>query len=100
MATSIEESSYPVCSPERCRLAGYGIDYRGRAVWQFRGGDYGWFDLLIGISRAGLQGMHRIGGDDVAVHGFGHLVGRAGLAYHAAKNGGKQDGQAIDAAGS
>lgn len=92
MIATTEETVNPVYPLVRCRLAGYGIDYRGRAVWQFRGGDYGWFDLLIGISRAGLRGMHRIGGDDMAVHGLGYLVGRAGLAYHAAKNGGKQDG--------
>lgn len=63
-ATSTEEIGNPVYPPARRKLAEHGIDCRGHAARQLRSGDYGRFDLLIGMDRANLRNMERICGGD------------------------------------
>ena len=65
-ATSTEEIGNPVYPPARRKLAAHGIDCSGKTARQLRSGDYGRYDLLIGMDRGNLRDMRRIcGGDPV-----------------------------------
>lgn len=63
-ATSTEEIGNPVYPPARRKLAEHGIGSDGHAARQLRSGDYGRFDLLIGMDKANLRNIHRICGGD------------------------------------
>ena len=63
-ATSTEEIGNPVYPPARRKLAEHGIDCAGKRARQLISSDYDRFDLLIGMDRANLRNMHRIGGGD------------------------------------
>lgn len=63
-ATSDEELGNPVYPPARRKLAEHGIDCSGKTARQLRPGDYGEFDLLVGMDRANLRNMRRICGGD------------------------------------
>ena len=59
-ATSAEELGNAVYPPARRKLAEHGIGCAGKRARQLRRGDYGEFDLLIGMDRANLRNMRRI----------------------------------------
>jgi len=63
-ATSTEEIGNPVYPPARRKLAEHGISCAGKTARQLTNGDYGRYDLLIGMDRANLRNMHHICGDD------------------------------------
>lgn len=63
-ATSTEEIGNPVYPPARKKLAEHGISCTGKTARQLRGGDYGSYDLLIGMDQANLRNMRRICGGD------------------------------------
>ena len=63
-ATSTEEIGNPVYPPARRKLAEHGIDCTGKTARQLKRGDYGRFDLLVGMDRANLRNMERICGGD------------------------------------
>ncbi len=65
-ATSAEEIGNPVYPPARRELARHGISCAGHAARQLQSGDYGAYDLLIGMDRANLLNMRRICGGDIA----------------------------------
>ena len=71
-ATSTEEIGNPVYPPARRKLATHGIDCSGKTARQLRSGDYGRYDLLIGMDRGNLRDMRRICGGDPA--GKMHLL--------------------------
>ena len=71
-ATSTEEIGNPVYPPARRKLAAHGIDCSGKTARQLRSGDYGRYDLLIGMDRGNLRDMRRICGGDPA--GKMHLL--------------------------
>lgn len=71
-ATSTEEIGNPVYPPARRKLKEHGIDCSGKTARQLRSGDYGEYDLLIGMDRANLRNMERICGGDPA--GKMHLL--------------------------
>lgn len=71
-ATSDEELGNPVYPPARRKLAEHGIDCSGKTARQLRPGDYGEFDLLVGMDRANLRNMRRICGGDA--NGKMHLL--------------------------
>ncbi len=59
-ATSTEEIGNPVYPPARRKLAEHGISCRGKSARQLRSGDYGDYDLLIGMDEENRRGMRRI----------------------------------------
>ena len=63
-ATSREEIGNPVYPPARRKMAEHGISCQGHAARQLTSGDYGNFDLLIGMDQANLRNMRRICGGD------------------------------------
>ncbi len=63
-AISAEELGNPVYPPARELLAQHGINCSGKAARQMKKYDYDAFDLLIGMDRSNLRGMHRICGED------------------------------------
>lgn len=63
-AISAEELGNPVYPPARKLLAQYGINCSGKVARQMKKYDYDAFDLLIGMDRSNLRGMHRICGED------------------------------------
>ncbi len=63
-AISAEELGNPVYPPARKLLAQHGINCSGKVARQMKQYDYGAFDLLIGMDRSNLRGMHRICGED------------------------------------
>ena len=65
-ATSREEIGNPVYPPARNKLAEHGISCLGHAARQMTKGDYGAYDLLVGMDSANLRNMHRICGGDPA----------------------------------
>lgn len=65
-AISTEEIGNPVYPPARRKLAEHGISCEGKRARQLTNGDYGQYDLLIGMDRANLRNMHRICGGDFA----------------------------------
>lgn len=65
-ATSREEIGNPVYPPARRKLAEHGITCGGHAARQLVNGDYGKYDLLIGMDKANLRDMYRICGGDFA----------------------------------
>lgn len=79
-ATSTEEIGNPVYPPARRKLAEHGIDCAGKTARQLKRGDYGRFDLLVGMDRANLRNMERIcGGDpDRKLHLLMDFTGRPG----------------------
>ena len=58
-ATSTEELGCPVYPPARRVLNAHGIDCRGHAARQIVQGDYGRFDLLIGMDERNIWNMKR-----------------------------------------
>ena len=65
-ATTREEIGNPVYPPARRKLAEHGIDCAGKTARQLRSGDYGAYDLLIGMDSANLRQMRSIcGGDEL-----------------------------------
>lgn len=65
-ATTREEIGNPVYPPARRKLAEHGIDCAGKTARQLRSGDYGVYDLLIGMDQENLRDMRRICGGDPA----------------------------------
>ena len=63
-ATSAEEIGNPVYPPARRKLLEHGIDPAGKRAVQLRPGDYGRWDLLVGMDGANLRNMRRICGGD------------------------------------
>ena len=63
-ATSAEEIGNPVYPPARRKLAEHGISCAGKTARQLTRGDYGAYDLLIGMDRANLRNMTRLFGGD------------------------------------
>ncbi len=63
-ATSTEETGNPVYPPARRKLAEHGISCAGKTARQLTKGDYGRYDLLIGMDQANLRNMRRICGGD------------------------------------
>ena len=63
-ATSTEEIGNPVYPPARRKLAEHGIGCAGKTARQMTAGDYGAYDLLIGMDRTNLRNMARICGGD------------------------------------
>ena len=63
-AISAEELGNPVYPPARKLLAQHGINCSGKVARQMKKYDYDAFDLLIGMDRSNLRGMHRICGED------------------------------------
>lgn len=63
-AISAEELGNPVYPPARKLLAQHGINCSGKVARQMKKYDYDAFDLLIGMDRSNLRGMHRICGGD------------------------------------
>ena len=63
-ATSSEEIGNPVYPPARRKLAEHGIDCAGKRARQLVPGDYGAYDLLIGMDRGNLRAMERLFGGD------------------------------------
>ena len=79
-ATSTEEIGNPVYPSARRKLAEHGIGCAGKTSRQLTAGDYGRYDLLIGMDQANLRNMRRIcGGDpDGKLHLLLEYAGRAG----------------------
>ena len=65
-ATSTEEIGNPIYPPARRKLAEKGVPVVPHAARQMRPGDYGKFDLLIGMDDANIRNMRRIAGGDPA----------------------------------
>lgn len=65
-ATSTEEIGNPVYPPARRKLAEHGISCAGKTARRMTRADYDRYDLLIGMDRENLAGMHRICGGDPA----------------------------------
>ena len=65
-ATTREEIGNPVYPPARRKLAEHGIDCAGKTARQLQSGDYGTYDLLIGMDQENLRDMRRICGGDPA----------------------------------
>lgn len=65
-ATSSEELGNPVYPPARRKLAEHGINCAGKSARQLTRGDYGTYDLLIGMDRENLRNMYRICGGDAS----------------------------------
>ena len=63
-ATSAEEIGNPVYPLARRKLLEHGIDPAGKRAVQLRAGDYGRWDLLVGMDGANLRNMRRICGGD------------------------------------
>lgn len=63
-ATSAEEIGNPVYPPARRKLLEHGIDPAGKRAVQLSPGDYGRWDLLVGMDGANLRNMRRICGGD------------------------------------
>ena len=63
-ATSAEEIGNPVYPLARRKLLEHGIDPAGKRAVQLRPGDYGRWDLLVGMDGANLRNMRRICGGD------------------------------------
>lgn len=63
-ATSTEEIGNPVYPPARRKLAEHGIDCSGKTARQMNKGDYGKYDLIVGMDSANLRNMQRISGGD------------------------------------
>jgi len=63
-ATSTEEIGNPVYPPARRKLAEHGISCAGKRARQLTRGDYGEYDLLIGMDQANIRNMRRICGGD------------------------------------
>ncbi len=68
-ATSNEEISFggvgnPVYPPAREELKKHGIDCGGKRAKQLQKGDYGKYDLFIGMDSNNIRNMHRIFGGD------------------------------------
>ena len=62
--TSAEELGNPVHRGTRAKLHEQGISCAGKRAVQMTKGDYGAYDLLIGMDAANLRGMRRIAGGD------------------------------------
>ena len=62
--TSAEELGNPVYSPVRRLLTEHGIDCAGKMARRMIPGDYGAYDLLIGMDEANLRNMRRLFPDD------------------------------------
>ena len=79
-ATSAEELGNPVYPPARRKLAQHGIGCAGKTARQVTRGDYGAYDLLIGMDQANLRNLRRIcGGDpDGKIHLLLEYAGRPG----------------------
>ena len=65
-ATSAEELGNPVYPPARRELARHGIGCEGKTARQLTRGDYGRWDLLLGMDGANLRNMRRLFGGDPA----------------------------------
>ena len=63
-ATSAEEIGNPVYPPARRKLAEHGISCIGKTARQLRQGDYGRWDLIIGMDHANLRNMRRLFPED------------------------------------
>ena len=63
-ATSRDEIGNPVYPPAKRKLAEHGISCEGHAARQLKPGDYGEYDLLVGMDSANLHNMLRICGED------------------------------------
>ena len=63
-ATSTEEIGNEVYPPARRKLAEHGISCKGKTARQMTRGDYGRFDLLIGMDQWNIRNMNRICGAD------------------------------------
>ena len=62
--TSAEELGNPVYSPVRRLLKEHGIGCDGKTARRMIPGDYGAYDLLIGMDEANLRNMRRLCGGD------------------------------------
>lgn len=78
--TSAEELGNPVYSPVRRLLTEHGIDCDGRTARRMIPGDYGAYDLLIGMDEANLRNMRRLCGGDPEgkIHRLLEYAGRQG----------------------
>ena len=67
-ATSEEEIwngvGNPVYPPAREELAKHGLSCEGKRAVQLQKGDYGRYDLFVGMDSANVRNMHRIFGSD------------------------------------
>ena len=59
-ATSTEEIGNPVYPPVRTLLISKGIDPKGKRAVQLCSGDYGKYDLFVGMDSANMRNMKRI----------------------------------------
>ena len=77
--TSAEELGNPVYSPVRRLLTEHGIDCAGKTARRMIPGDYGAYDLLIGMDEANLRNMRRLCGDpEGKIHRLLEYAGRQG----------------------
>ena len=78
--TSAEELGNPVYSPVRRLLTEHGIDCAGKMARRMIPGDYGAYDLLIGMDEANLRNMRRLCGGDPEgkIHRLLEYAGRQG----------------------
>ncbi len=78
--TSAEELGNPVYSPVRRLLTEHGIDCAGKMARRMIPGDYGAYDLLIGMDEANLRNMRRLCGGDPEgkIHRLLEYTGRQG----------------------
>ena len=78
--TSAEELGNPVYSPVRRLLKEHGIDCAGKTARRMIPGDYGAYDLLIGMDEANLRNMRRLCGGDPEgkIHRLLEYAGRQG----------------------
>lgn len=65
-ATSTEELGSPVYPPAARKLAEHGIDCSGKTARALHSGDYGRYDLLVGMEAANVRSILRICGGDPA----------------------------------
>ena len=79
-ACTREELGNPVYPPARKKLAEHGIDCSGKTARLLTRGDYGRWDLLIGMDEENMWDMRRIcGGDpDGKLHLLMEYAGRPG----------------------
>ena len=63
-ATSTWEIGNPVYPPARRKLAENGISCKGKTARQITRGDYGYYDLIIGMEQKNLHDIKAITGED------------------------------------
>ena len=79
-AATSEELGNPVYPPARRKLAEHGIGCAGKTARLLTRGDYGRYDLLIGMDAENLRDMRRICGGDPEgkIHPLMEYAGRPG----------------------